>query len=56
MSIVNQLLTILRREIIYILVEVMNKNCDMSDDDHWEIMPRLTIVFHQLITGEAAID
>ena len=55
MSIVNQLLTILR-EIIYILVEVTNKNCDMSDDDHWEIMPRLTIVFHQLITGEAAID
>ena len=55
MSIVNQLLTILR-EIIYILVEVMNKKCDMSDDDYWEIMPRLTIVFHQLITGEAAID
>ena len=55
MSIVNQLLTILR-EIIYILVEVTNKNCDMSDDDYWEIMPRLTIVFHQLITGEAAID
>ena len=55
MSIVNQLLTILC-EIIYILVEVTNKNCDMSDDDYWEIMPRLTIVFHQLITGEAAID
>ena len=56
MSIVNQLLTILR-EIIYILVEVTKTNCDMNDDDYWEIMPRLTVAFHQLITeAAAAID